>query len=172
MHFEEEKAALLALIKSQTMRSLTEKEKQMMLARQKAETRRLQREINTKAAISELLTEGNRANQSLTAERERQKDLAAKRLAAMRLKNKKKTKNEIYNEVVEEVKKNDEEDSQALFALNSKGIGPLHHIYMERLERYHSKERALLGRLLASGASEEDLIAKLMSMPASVSFLR
>ncbi|CAD5119308.1 DgyrCDS7935 [Dimorphilus gyrociliatus] len=164
MHFEEEQAALLALLKSQTVRALTEKEKQMLLARQKAEKRRLQRENDLKAAVSELLTEGNRAEQSITAERERQRELATKRLAAMRLKYRNKTKDEIYNELLEEDKKIEEEDSRALYDLKSRGIGPLHHIFMERLERCHANERKLLGRLLASGASEKDLIAQLMSM--------
>nr|XP_006823325.1 PREDICTED: trichohyalin-like [Saccoglossus kowalevskii] len=149
-HFEDEKDALMAALRAQDKRLMSERERQLALAKLRRDQLKLKKEDSFEtAAVLYGIAQDNEAKRQtgVGKDRERQRQLARQRLAAA--KKKRSTKNALKKAALEKKLKQDEEEnvkSDAMLALRrqQEGVAVLQEAVLTELEKKHKTESDML----------------------------
>ncbi|KAJ8047726.1 hypothetical protein HOLleu_06793 [Holothuria leucospilota] len=176
-HFEEEKAALLASLRSQDERYMSERERQFALAKLRREQRMLQEEgkFSAAAALFGLSQEQEKAREmSISKDRERQKQLARSRLAAMKAKMEQQSQETEWIikieftkvEILERLRQEEVWNQQLDAAQATKGGGKVGYqeYILEEVERKHMFEREALHQLIEKAEQDTKMKTHMQSL--------
>ncbi|XP_070559138.1 trichohyalin-like isoform X2 [Ptychodera flava] len=181
-HYEDEKEALMAALRGQDQRFMTERERQFALAKLRREQLRMKQEDKfDSAAMLFSIAQQNEATRhaSVSKDRERQKQLAKERLEAAKKRRASKdvpAKSSILERLIQEEEDNKKTDAMFLFKKNREGIVALQEAVLVELEKKHQKESDMLlqliqtaernkpGKELAKKLSDEKLREKLQHL--------
>ncbi|KAJ8301441.1 hypothetical protein KUTeg_020428 [Tegillarca granosa] len=153
MMFDDEKAALLAQLKGQKDRAVSERERQIAIAKLRRDKKRLEKEekLDSAALILSLAKEADsKQKENIAADRERQIALAKERLEARR-------KKRMSPENLEDKLRNDIESEKLQDIQNLEGQSAVHVAVFEALEKRQENERDLLMELFLMAKTDQAL---------------
>ncbi|XP_077983007.1 uncharacterized protein LOC144437842 isoform X2 [Glandiceps talaboti] len=160
-HFEDEKEALLAALRGQDERYMTERERQFALAKLRKEQRQLKEEerFDSAAMIFGIAQENEATRRaSVSQDKERQKQLAKERLEAAR--NKRAAKDVLEKSGLLEKLRREEEENQkadAMLAMRrrTEGVAAVQEAVLRELERKHKTESDFLLQLIQASQNNK-----------------